>query len=96
MDARRELGDDYAIPDADQVRHYLMRLQPQRAGMVAALLYEESTRPLPATLAAAYTKTVSGVKAARHPMADDRRVPTAFSAEEDYPENDDDDYDRDI
>ena len=41
-----------------------MRLQPQHADMVATFLNEESTKPQPATLAAAYTKTVSWVKAA--------------------------------
>ena len=85
-DAMKELGDAYKVADADQARHYLMRLQPQHAEMVATLLNEESTKPLPATLAAAaYAKTVSWVKAAsrQSAMMDDRRVPTAYLAEED-------------
>lgn len=46
-----------------------------------SILNEEGTKPLPATLAAAYAKTVSWVKAVKRSAADDRRVPTAYLVE---------------
>ena len=94
-DAMKELGPTYAISDEDQARHYLMRLQPHHAEMVASLLNDADTKPLPDTMAEAYTKTVSWVKAAKRPVMDDRRVPTAYLAEQDDGEDNDsylDDY----
>ena len=96
-DAMTQLGEAYAIPESDRARHYLMRLQGHHADMVASLLNDAATTPLPATLAAAYTKTVAWVKAARRPgVMEDRRVPTAYTAvrEDNYAVDDNyDDYD---
>ncbi len=80
-DAMAQLGETYAIPEVDQARHYIMRLQPQYAQMVTTMLNDMRRTLLPKTLAEAYTKTVAWVKAGggrvRAPM-DDKRVPTGL------------------